>query len=129
MRTFSAVLSLTALLAAASALHAETATERGERQLARMLGDRVAGPPVDCFEYVSATKKIEIDGVALVYDTGDVVYVARPANAMDPRDTIMGGFRGRDICASQKFFTVSRQGGMRTGIADITEFVPYRRPS
>ena len=76
MRTFSAVLSLTALLAAASALHAETATERGERQLARMLGDRVAGPPVDCFEYVSATKKIEIDGVALVYDTGDVVYVA-----------------------------------------------------
>ena len=81
--------SLAALLAATAA-HAESAVDRGERQLAQLLGDRTSGEPVECFEWTSRTRPIVIDRVALAYDNGDVIYVARPKNArlLDPRDTI-----------------------------------------
>jgi len=116
------------LALAATNASARSATERGEARLAHMLGDRVAGPPVQCFEFVSATKVIQIEGVGVVYDTGPVIYVGRPINKLDPRDTIVGGMRRWEVCASERFYTRGRWSGLQTGIADIREFVPYTRP-
>ena len=134
MKIVIAALATSALLAASPALKAETAVERGEKRLARMLGERVAGPRVQCFTVKEGTNAIAIDGVAVVYDQGDVMYVGRPVNAIDPRDMIMGPERGgrwrtaaSPICATQTFHTVSRLPGQSAGHADIREFVPYRR--
>lgn len=123
-----------AALTSAPALQADTAVERGEQRLARMLGDRVAQAPVQCFEVNEGTAPVAIDGVAVVYDVGDVMYVGRPVNAIDPRDTIMGPERGgrwrtaaNPTCAAQIFYTRSRLPGQSAGHADIREFVPYTR--
>lgn len=127
MKALNAVLATAALLVAAPTLQAETAVERGEKRLARMLGDRVAGPPVQCFEFKAATRVIEIEGFAVVYSQADVIYVGRVLNRIDPRDRIMGGVNRQEVCTSNGFYTVSRRTFVRTGIADIREFVPYRR--
>lgn len=113
----------------AAAVLADTVTERGEVRLAHLLGDRVAGQPVPCFTTDSGTKWFFIDGVALVYDTGPVIYVGRPTNKIDPRDTILHAHaRGRDVvCATDRFYTRGRRSGLYTGVADIREFVPYSR--
>ena len=136
MKALNLVLASAALLAAAPALRAETAMDRGEQRLARMLGARVAGAPVQCFETRDGTNAIAIDGVAVVYDLGDVIYVGRPVNAIDPRDTIMGPERGgrwrvaaNPVCATHAFYTVSRLPGISAGVAQIREFVPYTRQS
>lgn len=128
MRTVSIALAITALLAAFPVVHAETLTERGEQRLTRMLGDRTPDAPVDCFELTSGTKMIVIEGVGVVYDSQDVIYVGRPTNRLDPRDTVvLGALRGGNVCASQRFYTVSRFGAGTTGYADIREFIPYPR--
>ena len=129
MRSYLAIAALA--LTAATAGQAETATERGEAQLTRMLGDRTAGEQVECFHWTNATKPVVIDRVALVYDTGPVLYVARPANAelLDPRDTIRVDRRSSSrLCARDRFFVVTREGGLITGMAEIEGFVPYTRP-
>jgi len=125
-----AALAATAGLLLATGLNAETAVDRGERQLARMLGGRVAGEQVECFRWTNATRPVVIDRVALVYDTGPVLYVARPANAelLDPRDTIRVDRRSSSrLCARDRFYVVSREGGLITGKAEIAGFVPYTR--
>ena len=130
MRICAAAVPIAALLAAASA-HAETAQERGEAQLARMLGDRIAGQQVECFHWTNATRPVVIDRVALVYDTGPTLYVARPANAelLDPRDTIrVTRSSSQRLCTRDKFYVVTREGGLITGRAEIEGFVPYARP-
>jgi hypothetical protein len=124
-------LALAAALVAlpAAAVLADTIAERGEARLAHLLGDRVAGQPVSCFKTDSGTKWFYIDGVALVYDAGPVIYVGRPTNKIDPRDTILHAHAsGRDVvCATDRFYTRGRQSGLYTGVADIREFVPYAR--
>ena len=130
MRICAAAVPIAALLAAASA-HAETAQERGEAQLARMLGDRIAGQQVECFHWTNATRPVVIDRVALVYDTGPILYVARPANAelLDPRDTIrVTRSSSQRLCTRDKFYVVTLEGGLITGRAEIEGFVPYTRP-
>ena len=130
MRIRAAAVAIATLLAAAPG-HTETATERGEAQLTRMLGDRIAGQQVECFHWTNATKSVVIDRVALVYDTGAVLYVARPANAelLDPRDTIrVTRSSGQRLCTRDNFYVVTREGGLITGRAEIEGFVPYTRP-
>ena len=130
MRIAAEAVAFAALLAAAPS-HAETATERGEAQLTRMLGDRTAGEQVECFHWTNTTKPVVIDRVALVYDTGPVLYVARPANAelLDPRDTIRVDRQSSSrLCARDRFYVVTREGGLITGKAEIAGFVPYARP-
>ena len=134
MRIFTPIMAAMALLAGAPALQAETAVERGEKRLARMLGDRVAGAPVQCFAVREGTNAIAIDGDAVVYDLGEIIYVGRPVNTLDARDTIRGQQRGgrwrtaaSPVCATDTFHTVSRLHGQAAGHADIREFVPYTR--
>jgi len=96
-----------------------------------MLGDRTAGEQVECFHWTNATKPVVIDRVALIYDTGPVIYVARPANAelLDPRDTIRVDRRSSSrLCAGDRFYVVTREGNLITGKAQIEGFVPYTRP-
>ena len=127
MKILNAMLVTAVLLLAAPALQAETAAERGEKRLARMLGDRVAGPPVQCFELKVPTTFTHIDGVAVVYRQADVIYVGRLLNRIYMRDRIMGAGNRDEVCASNGLYTANRRNFVRTGNVDIREFVPYHR--
>jgi len=53
-------------------------TRQGEARLARMIAGRTAGTPQSCIDTFRSDKLEVIPGVAVVYDGGKTVYVARP---------------------------------------------------
>ena len=128
MKSPAMILAATALAFATAAFAANT-QEDNEARLARMLEGRVAGEPVSCVTTFRTEKLQVIEKVALVYDAGDVVYVARPT---DPRslgfdDVVVINRFGGQLCHSDIIRTVSRQGGYHTGVVFLEKFVPYRK--
>lgn len=103
--------------------------EASEARLAKMLEGRVAGEPVSCITAFRSSGLTVLEEVGLVYDAGEVVYVAR---VRDP-----GGLRSDDIlvmqrtgsliCTTDIMRTVDRSTGAQTGVLFIDSFVPYRK--
>jgi hypothetical protein len=127
----------TILSGAALALVATTATasgsgrnEAGEARLARMLEGRTAGAPVSCINTGRSNKMEVIDGVAVVYDAGKTIYVARPT---DPRmlgrndALVLGRFSGSRLCVQDAMKTIDRSDGFPTGVVFLKDFVPYSK--
>jgi hypothetical protein len=99
-----------------------------EARLARMLEGRTAGEPVACIPAIRGKLEV-VDGVAMVYEAGDILYVARPT---DPkvlgRDDILVIERfGGQLCHTDVVRTVDRTGGYFTGVVFLGKFVPYRK--
>ena len=104
-------------------------TEKNEAKLAQRLEGRVAGEPVSCIPLIQSNRLEVIEGVALVYDSGDTLYVARPK---DPetlrRDDILVIDRfGSQLCDTDVVRTVDRNGGYMTGVVFLKKFVPYKK--
>lgn len=116
-------------LAFATATFAANTQEDNEARLARMLEGRVAGEPVSCVTAFRTDKLQVIEKVALVYDAGDVVYVARPTDpgSLGFDDVVVINRFGGQLCHSDIIRTVSRQGGYHTGVVFLEKFVPYRK--
>jgi len=117
------------LTGATAATARQTAAERGEAKLARILEGRVAGEPVTCISAIQSNRIQVIEHVGLVYDAGDTIYVAR---ATDP-DTldrwevpVIERFGGR-LCSNDHIRTVDRTAGYVTGPLFIEDFVPYTK--
>jgi hypothetical protein len=106
--------------------------ERGEARLARMLEGRTAGPPVSCISTMGSDKMEVIDGVAVVYDAGKTIYVARPT---DPRmlgrndALVIDRFSPSRLCVQESMKTIDRNGHFQTGVVFLKDFVPYTRHS
>jgi hypothetical protein len=115
--------------AAHSADKVDKKTEKNEARLAQMLEGRTAGEPVNCIPLVKSQRLDVIEGVALVYDSGDTLYVARPTDPqMLNRDDIMVIDRfGSQLCNTDVVRTVDRNGGYMTGVVFLTKFVPYKK--
>ena len=130
MKTLAAILAATALTLTGAAASAATTAEKGEARLARMLEGRTAGEPVGCITTMRNNDLQVIDEVGLVYDAGETVYVARPA---DPRmlrrtDTlVIDRFSPSRLCVDEPIRTVDRHGGYFTGVVFLQDFVPYTR--
>jgi hypothetical protein len=123
-----AVLALAAVTAQ-SAGKVDKRTEKNEARLAQMLEGRAAGEPVSCIPLVQSNRLEVIEGVALVYNSGDTIYVAKPK---DPttlgRDDIMVIDRfGSQLCDTDIVRTVDRNGGYFTGVVFLNKFVPYKK--
>jgi hypothetical protein len=130
MKHLTSILAGAAIALAATAAAASPTSEQGEARLARMLEGRTAGEPVSCITTMNSNKMQVIDEVALVYDAGKTIYVARP---VDPRQLkrndaiVMDRFSGTQLCVQEPMRTVDRYDGYPTGAVFLKEFVPYTK--
>lgn len=125
--------SLTLLAAAAAMSSAPAAAGNGpdrEAELARAIGDRVAGPAVDCIDLHRVRGSHIIPGTAIVYDAGGVIYVNRPRNgaeSMGAWDIMINRLQTPQLCSIDTVELVDQGSHMLSGIVFLGEFVPYRR--
>ena len=110
MKTLAAILAGAALVLTGATAATARSAEENEARLARMLEGRTAGEPVSCIVALNSNRIEVIENVAIVYDAGETIYVARPSN---PKSL------GRNDVVVLERYT--------TGAVFLDEFVPYRR--
>ncbi len=131
MRKLIVLAAATAMALGGTAVQAETAQEKGEAKLAKMLEGRVAGEPVKCINTMGRDHLKIIDRTAIVYDAGRTIYVAkpsRPGNLDDSDILLIERYNGSQLCTSDMIKTLDRSGGFMTGIIFLEDFVPYTKP-
>ena len=120
-----------ALAVTGSAVAAKSMKERGEARLEKMLEGRVAGEPSNCITTMRGSNNLQvIDGVALVYDAGNTIWVARPRDPrmLDDNDALsLDRVSPSRLCAIEPMKTIDRTGGFFTGIVMLEDFVPYTK--
>jgi len=133
MNTSRLIVAAAALALAGAVAHSaekvDKRTAENEAKLAQMLKGHTAGEPVNCIPLVRSNRLEIIEGVALVYDMGDTLYVARPTDPQSlGRDDIMiiDRYSGQ-LCNTDVVRTVDRSGGYFTGVVFIGKFVPYKK--
>ena len=118
-------------LLAAPALHAEDEQDisRGEAKLAKMLEGRIAGEPERCIRTTPSRGLTKIDDTALVYKSGDTIWVnyTKTPEAIDDSDyLVIRKFSGTQLCRTDQVETFSRGGNFFSGVIFLDDFVPYR---
>ena len=124
------VLAAVSALAVAGAADARP-RESGEAQLAKLLDGRVAGRPTDCISTLIQRDMDTIDGTALVFGHGDVIYVNRTTDPRSLDDTdalLVRKFEtASQLCKTDIVTTFDPSARFYTGNVFLTDFVPYRR--
>jgi len=124
------VLAAVSALAVAGAADARP-RESGEAQLAKLLDGRVAGRPTDCISTLIQRDMDTIDGTALVFGHGDVIYVNRTTDprSLDDTDALLVRKFGTasQLCKTDIVTTFDASARFYTGNVFLTDFVPYRR--
>lgn len=120
-------------LIAAGASAKDTAAEQGEAKLAKLLRGRSAGAPVSCIDTpyrMDGSGLQVIDGVGVVYDARQTVYVARLVNSNMLRRTdrldVTRAVSTR-LCVSDRMVARDRSTSAQTGVVFLRDFVPYTR--
>ena len=101
-----------------------------EAELARALRGRVAGEPVSCIDLHRIRSSRVIEGTAILYDAGSVIYVNRPRNGAEELnrfDTLVTRTPSSQLCSVDVVHTVDLHSSTFTGSVFLDEFVPYRR--
>lgn len=116
------------LLAAGVPAAAESKAERGEAELAEMLEGRAAGEPKRCLSDFDRRNLRVIDGTAFVFESGDTLYVSRPAGArmLDWSDVPVFKIWGGQLCERDTVELRDSASLMRGPVLFMGEFVPYR---
>ena len=122
------------VLAAAAALLAGPALQArqkltGEQQLAKLLEGRVAGEPANCINTYANRESRIIDKTAIVFGSGNTIWVNRPrhANSLDSDDVMVTRLTGSQLCDLDVVHMHDRSMFFRTGWVGLEDFVPYRR--
>ena len=120
-------------LLAAPAVQADDRGEmtKGEARLAEMLEGRVAGEPQSCINTFGSRSLTQIDDTALVYRSGDTIWVnyTRTPESIDDSDyLVIRKFSGSQLCRTDQIETRSRPGNFFSGVIFLEDFVPYRLP-
>ncbi|AZI36229.1 hypothetical protein [Caenibius tardaugens] len=131
MRRIMTAIAITALaLTSGVAGASQTASEKGEAKLAKMLEGREAGQPVSCISNMQNRDLTVIDRTALVYGSGKTIYVNR---TQDPRwidrdDIIVTKpTNAAELCRMDSMHTMDRSTHMRGGAIMLDDFVPYTK--
>ena len=101
-----------------------------EAELARAIQGRVAEAPVQCIDLHRVRSSRIINGTAIVYDAGSVIYVNRPENGADQLnqwDTMVTRTPSTRLCNVDTVTMIDRASQNFTGVVFLGEFVPYRR--
>ncbi|MDA0820767.1 MAG: hypothetical protein O3C52_09170 [Proteobacteria bacterium] len=108
----------------------QTEQTKGEKKLAKLLEDRVAGEPISCIRTPPNDRVRVIDDTAIVYGRGKTIYVnrtSRPSD-IDDRDTmVIRRFSGSQLCKTDIVTTIDHGSQMFSGVIFLSEFVPYTR--
>ena len=103
----------------------------GEAELAKLLQGRVAEQPTNCIRTLPSTAMTIIDGTAIVFGRGSVIYVNRTQfpDSIDDTDALVIRKFGdpSHLCSTDVVTTVESRSHFYTGNVMLTEFVPYRR--
>jgi hypothetical protein len=127
MRKF--LLTLGALIAAAAPAQAAKPFD-GEAELAKAVAGRVAGAPVNCVNLRDVRSSRIIDHTAIVYDTGNIIYVNRPRagrESLDQWDTLVTKTFSSDLCSIDVVQLWDSGSRMQSGSVFLGDFIPYRR--
>lgn len=111
--------------------HGDAEMSKGEVQLAKMLEGRVAGEPKSCINTFGTRQLQQIDNTALVYRSGNTIWVNRtrtPQNIDDSDILVLQRFSGSSLCRSDQVRTIDRFAGFLTGVIFLEDFVPYKLP-
>ena len=119
----------TALLMSLGSSGAIARDGSGQQELERMIEGRVAGEPVNCVRNFPQLRMRVIDGAALVFERGGVLYVNIPETPgqISERDALRTRTFGTRLCRTDIVTTFERSNGIYTGNISLGEFVPYRR--
>ena len=106
-----------------------TEQTEGEAKLTKMLEGRVAGEPVSCISAFPQLDLTMIDGTALVYERGNMLWVNVPSNAddIDDRYTLVTRNPDTRLCKTDIVRVVDLQSGHERGTMNLTDFIPYRK--
>jgi hypothetical protein len=106
-----------------------TRAEKNQAKLAKLLEGRTAGTPMTCIPGFQSNQLQVIEGVALVYGSGDTLYVARPTYPDSLRwdDIVVINRFGGQLCHTDIIRTVDRMSGFTTGTLFLDKFVPYKK--
>lgn len=128
MRKFAIALIAATLAAGATGAQAGPRLT-GEERLAKMLEGREAGKPVNCISLSDSRDQTVIDKTALVYKSGNTIWVNRPRNAdqLDDDDILVTYPNGGSFCRLDRVQTLDRPGYFVTGFVMLDDFVPYRK--
>ena len=102
----------------------------GEARVARMIAGRTAGKPQSCINTYRSDKLEVVPGVAVVYDAGKTLYVARPTDPqmLGRNDALlMDRFSPVRLCVQEPMKTIDRYDHYPTGVVFLQDFVPYTR--
>lgn len=128
-KLFPAALAL-GVLAVAPAVAAPSQAQKGEARLARIIGGRTAGKPLDCLDAFKRRNMEVVDHTALVFRDGDTIYVNRPVGVdfLTWNDIPVFKIWGSNqLCSKDTAELRDRSTGMRGAAIVLGEFVPYRR--
>lgn len=129
MKIAQVMMAAAALAMAGAGAQAAGRAEQNQARLAKMLEGRTAGEPVSCITTFRSDKLQVIEEVALVYDAGDTLYVAKPTEpgALRRDDVVVINRFGGQLCHSDVIRTIDRTGGYTTGVLFLEKWVPYRK--
>jgi len=133
MNTSRLIIAAAALALAGAVAHSadkvDKRTVENEAKLAQMIKGHTAGEPVSCIPLVRSNRFEVLEGVALVYDMGDTIYVARPTDpqALGGDNILIIDRYSGQLCNTDVVRTVDRNGGYFTGVVFIGKFVPYKK--
>lgn len=119
------------LLALSGCAATASQNTEGETKLASLIEGRIAGEPVRCISGVRSNQVRVIDGVGIVYDAGETIYVARATNPRELGRTdalVLDRLSTGRLCTDDVRFTIDRNQGNVTGPVFLSDFVPYHRP-
>jgi hypothetical protein len=101
-----------------------------EAALATAIQGREAGAPVQCIDLHRIRNSRIIDGTAIIYDAGGVIYVNRPTNGaeeLNQWDTMVTRTSTSQLCNVDTVTMVDRTSHSFSGVVFLGDFVPYRR--
>lgn len=127
---------LATLLAGAALLTAPVADAQRKRdtpeiKLAKMLEGRVAGKPVNCISLSMTGSSQIIEGKAIVYRSGNTLYVNKPrggADQLDDNSILVTNTFGSQLCSIDMVRLIDRASFFPRGFLTLGEFVPYTKP-
>lgn len=116
-------------IAGAKTAAADPAAAKGEARLAKMLEGRTAGTPQSCISAYDGNNLQVIDRTAVVYKSGNIIYVARADDpkSLDDDDILIVKRFGSQLCKQDVQHSVDRMSGFLTNVVFLGDFVPYKK--